>query len=162
MESTPLPESVDENRKTARQFATAYVTKGERGTGHFGRHCSPEVKKRQQDSPISPSSNLGGASWASSWLRRKCQIHASLLAPPCEIGPQGGYFPQPFHMALQTRRLFQLTYLMTDEDERELQTELARLQQEHRDLDAAIDALHQAPAPDLWRLQRLKTRTPQL
>jgi hypothetical protein len=32
---------------------------------------------------------------------------------------------------------------MTDEDERDLQAELARLQQEHRDLDAAIDALHQ-------------------
>ena len=40
---------------------------------------------------------------------------------------------------------------MTDEDERELQAELARLQQEHRDLDAAIDALHQSPAPDLLR-----------
>ena len=32
---------------------------------------------------------------------------------------------------------------MTREDERELENELARLQQEHRDLDAAIDALHQ-------------------
>jgi hypothetical protein len=42
---------------------------------------------------------------------------------------------------------------MTDEDERELENELARLQQEHRDLDAAIDALHQSPAPDLLRLQ---------
>ena len=49
-------------------------------------------------------------------------------------------------------------YTMTDEDERELQAELARLQQEHRDLDAAIDALHQSPAPDLLRLQRLKKR----
>ena len=47
---------------------------------------------------------------------------------------------------------------MTNEDERELQAELARLQQEHRDLDAAIDALHQSPAPDLLRLQRLKKR----
>jgi hypothetical protein len=51
---------------------------------------------------------------------------------------------------------------MTNEDERELQTELARLQQEHRDLDAAIDALHQSPAPDLLRLQRLKKRKLQL
>jgi len=57
---------------------------------------------------------------------------------------------------------FQLTYVMTDEDERELQAELARLQQEHRDLDAAIDALHQSPAPDLLRLQRLKKRKLQL
>jgi hypothetical protein len=53
-------------------------------------------------------------------------------------------------------------YTMTNEDERELQTELARLQQEHRDLDAAIDALHQSPAPDLLRLQRLKKRKLQL
>lgn len=47
---------------------------------------------------------------------------------------------------------------MTHEDERELEAELTRLQQEHRDLDAAIDALHQSPAPDLLRLQRLKKR----
>lgn len=46
---------------------------------------------------------------------------------------------------------------MTD-DERELGAQLARLQQEHRDLDAAIDALHQSPAPDLLQLQRLKRR----
>jgi len=53
---------------------------------------------------------------------------------------------------------FLLSYIMADQDERELQAELARLQQEHRDLDAAIDALHQSPAPDLLRLQRLKKR----
>ena len=58
--------------------------------------------------------------------------------------------------------LLQLAYPMTDEDERELENELARLQQEHRDLDAAIDALHQSPAPDLLRLQRLKKRKLQL
>jgi hypothetical protein len=67
-----------------------------------------------------------------------------------------------FRNLLQTHRVFQLTYPMTDEDERELETELARLQQEHRDLDAAIDALHQSPAPDLLRLQRLKKRKLQL
>lgn len=47
---------------------------------------------------------------------------------------------------------------MTDDDERELGAQLARLQQEHRDLDTAIDALHQSPAPDLLQLQRLKKR----
>ena len=62
----------------------------------------------------------------------------------------------------QPHRALQLTYTMTDEDERELENELARLQQEHRDLDAAIDALHQSPAPDLLRLQRLKKRKLQL
>ncbi len=52
--------------------------------------------------------------------------------------------------------------IASSEDERELESELARLQQEHRDLDAAIDALHQSPAPDLLRLQRLKKRKLQL
>ncbi|KIZ45065.1 YdcH family protein, partial [Rhodopseudomonas palustris] len=51
---------------------------------------------------------------------------------------------------------------MTDEEDRDLGAELARLQQEHRDLDAAIDALHHSPAPDLLRLQRLKKRKLQL
>lgn len=67
-----------------------------------------------------------------------------------------------FHNLSRPHRVFQLTYIMTDEDERELESELARLQQEHRDLDAAIDALHQSPAPDLLRLQRLKKRKLQL
>ena len=51
---------------------------------------------------------------------------------------------------------------MNDDNERDLGAELARLQQEHRDLDAAIEALHHSPAPDLLRLQRLKKRKLQL
>ena len=51
---------------------------------------------------------------------------------------------------------------MTDQDNNEFAAELARLQQEHRDLDAAIEALHQSPAPDLLRMQRLKKRKLQL
>lgn len=51
---------------------------------------------------------------------------------------------------------------MNDDDERDFAAELARLQQEHRDLDAAIEALHHSPAPDLLRLQRLKKRKLQL
>jgi len=47
---------------------------------------------------------------------------------------------------------------MTDDDERELENELARLQQEHRDLDAAISALETAPGSDLLQVQRLKKR----
>ena len=47
---------------------------------------------------------------------------------------------------------------MTDEDERELQAELARLQQEHRDLDAAISALQASPGADIIQVQRLKKR----
>lgn len=52
--------------------------------------------------------------------------------------------------------------VMVDQDNNEFALELAQLQQEHRDLDAAIEALHQSPAPDLLRLQRLKKRKLQL
>jgi hypothetical protein len=51
---------------------------------------------------------------------------------------------------------------MTDEDDREFKAELMRLQQEHRDLDAAIAALQSSPASDLLQLQRLKKRKLQL
>jgi len=47
---------------------------------------------------------------------------------------------------------------MTQEEERELKAQLARLRQEHRDLDAAIEALHNAPSADLLQVQRLKKR----
>src|SRR6201999_1971482 len=45
---------------------------------------------------------------------------------------------------------------MTEEEERELRAQLARLQQEHRDLDAAIAALQGTLGHDLIQLQRLK------
>jgi hypothetical protein len=51
---------------------------------------------------------------------------------------------------------------MTESDDGEFREELARLRQEHRDLDAAIEALQLAPAPDLLQLQRLKKRKLQL
>ncbi|HWP26740.1 MAG TPA: DUF465 domain-containing protein [Xanthobacteraceae bacterium] len=47
---------------------------------------------------------------------------------------------------------------MTQEEERELKALLARLRQEHRDLDAAIEALHNSPGSDLLQVQRLKKR----
>ena len=47
---------------------------------------------------------------------------------------------------------------MTDEDERALREQLARLQQEHRDLDSAIAALIASPGVDLIQVQRLKKR----
>jgi hypothetical protein len=40
----------------------------------------------------------------------------------------------------------------------DLETELSRLKQEHRDLDAAIDALEQNVAGDQLQIQRLKKR----
>ena len=47
---------------------------------------------------------------------------------------------------------------MNEEDERTLREQLARLQQEHRDLDAAIAALEFSPGSDLIQVQRLKKR----
>ena len=47
---------------------------------------------------------------------------------------------------------------MTDDEERELRAQLARLQQEHRDLDAAIAALQESLSSDLIQVQRLKKR----
>jgi hypothetical protein len=44
------------------------------------------------------------------------------------------------------------------EEERELRGQLARLLQEHRDLDAAIEALQLTPGSDLLQVQRLKKR----
>jgi hypothetical protein len=50
---------------------------------------------------------------------------------------------------------------MTDEEERELRAQLARLLQEHRDLDAAIAALEESPGADILQVQRLKKRKQQ-
>ena len=47
---------------------------------------------------------------------------------------------------------------MTRDEERELRAQLARLFQEHRDLDAAIEALQVSPGSDLLQVQRLKKR----
>jgi hypothetical protein len=47
---------------------------------------------------------------------------------------------------------------MTKDEERELREQLARLQQEHRDLDVAISALQHSPGSDLLQVQRLKKR----
>jgi hypothetical protein len=47
---------------------------------------------------------------------------------------------------------------MTKEEERDLRAQLARLLQEHRDLDAAIEALQISPGSDLLQVQRLKKR----
>jgi hypothetical protein len=51
-----------------------------------------------------------------------------------------------------------LAVAMTQNDERELREQLARLQQEHRDLDAAIAALAMSPGSDVIQVQRLKKR----
>jgi hypothetical protein len=51
---------------------------------------------------------------------------------------------------------------MTKEQEHELRANLARLMQEHRDLDVAIEALQDTPGSDVLQVQRLKKRKLQL
>lgn len=47
---------------------------------------------------------------------------------------------------------------MTEHDEQEVRIELARLRQEHRDLDAAISAMVALGTGDTIQIQRLKKR----
>jgi hypothetical protein len=69
---------------------------------------------------------------------------------------------QAFWRSSRARRLAAVArdpaVVMSKEEERALREELARLQQEHRDLDAAIAALALSPGSDLIQVQRLKKR----
>ena len=47
---------------------------------------------------------------------------------------------------------------MTKDDHIEWSVQLQHLRQEHRDLDAAIEALQTAPGADAIQIQRLKKR----
>jgi hypothetical protein len=51
---------------------------------------------------------------------------------------------------------------MSEEQRAALSVQLERLRQEHRDLDAAIEALNEAGQADQLQLQRLKKRKLQL
>lgn len=51
---------------------------------------------------------------------------------------------------------------MKQNEEHELRAQLAQLRQEHRDLDVAIEALHNTLGADLLQVQRLKKRKLQL
>src|SRR5262249_60991614 len=51
---------------------------------------------------------------------------------------------------------------MTKDEERELREQLARLQQEHRDLEAAVSPLQPPPGPPLLQGPRLKKTQPPL
>lgn len=96
------------------------------------------------------------------WMPQTLEMNSKLRAAACTLAPHERYSRCA---ALTMRRSFAMKATpppMNDDNERDLGTELARLQQEHRDLDAAIEALHHSPAPDLLRLQRLKKRKLQL
>ena len=47
---------------------------------------------------------------------------------------------------------------LSQDEAQELQSELSRLKQEHRDLDTAIEALERMVAGDQLQIQRLKKR----
>lgn len=51
-----------------------------------------------------------------------------------------------------------MTVELVPDEKSELDAELARLRQEHRDLDSAIDALERNVAGDQLQIQRLKKR----
>lgn len=51
---------------------------------------------------------------------------------------------------------------MSSDEQRELRETLARLKQEHRDLDSAIDVLEQSRRGDQLQLKRLKKKKLQL
>jgi hypothetical protein len=55
-------------------------------------------------------------------------------------------------------KLGRMTERLSEEDRALLQAEYERLRQEHRDLDAAIEALLQLGSADRLQIQRLKKR----
>ncbi len=69
-----------------------------------------------------------------------------------------GFAPVPGNPANVAPGALGVAAAMNEQDEPELKAQLARLRQEHRDLDAAIEALHNAPGSDLLQVQRLKKR----
>jgi hypothetical protein len=63
-----------------------------------------------------------------------------------------------FMRGMARRGLLEYAAAMTKDEETELRAQLARLRQEHRDLDAAIEALSLQRSADLIQIQRLKKR----
>ena len=81
------------------------------------------------------------------WEPKSKANHRVLVCPPEEVPS----FLRAFGAKIPA-------VAMTKDEERELRDQLALLEQEHRDLDAAISALELAPGSDLLQVQRLKKR----
>jgi len=73
-----------------------------------------------------------------------------------------GSAPAAGEAANVAREALRAAAAMNQDDESELRAQLAQLRQEHRDLDSAIEALHNSPGSDLLQVQRLKKRKLQL
>jgi hypothetical protein len=102
-----------------------------------------------------PTLNLGGLChepWPKSMIGGFCtaEIHYPVRRFGAILRPSGGAGPDERRGA------------MNREEERQLSAELERLKQEHRDLDAAIEAMLNLPDYDRLRVQRLKKRKLQL
>jgi hypothetical protein len=69
-----------------------------------------------------------------------------------------GSAPAAGNSAKMAHEALRAAAAMKQEDESELRSQLAQMRQEHRDLDAAIEALHNSPGSDLLQVQRLKKR----
>ena len=83
--------------------------------------------------------------------------HKGTYPEPCPAGRPGAYFATIPHDTLDTSRERRVLDFHVD-DTAELEAELARLKQEHRDLDTAIEALERMVAGDQLQIQRLKKR----
>ncbi len=86
---------------------------------------------------------------------------------PSKSAPVGVSYPPVLHLPGwrlgQARRAGAVTEAgMTSDEERDLKLHLERLRQEHRDLDAAIEALTSVTGSDVLQVQRLKKRKLQL
>jgi hypothetical protein len=97
---------------------------------------------------------------------RSCQVCRRQPFEELEVGgaTQRRFLGGSRHMLPGPVQLGRVTTktAMTQEEEGELRAELLRLQQEHRDLDAAIAALQASPGADVIQVQRLKKRKLQL
>ena len=86
--------------------------------------------------------------------RRQVEVH---FYPRCNKSPLSD-FGRATHLERSGPKVHNNQDFAADEEERELRAQLARLLQEHRDLDAAIAALQDSPGADILQVQRLKKR----
>jgi hypothetical protein len=69
-----------------------------------------------------------------------------------------GFAPAAGNSAKAAIEALRAAAAMKQDEEIELRAQLAQLRQEHRDLDVAIEALHNTASADRLQVQRLKKR----
>jgi hypothetical protein len=83
-----------------------------------------------------------------------CDNARSVLKQACSRAPAGSYFPSFPRVPSKILPMPE----MTTSERSALEAEFARLREEHRDLDAAIEALTATGPVDQLQLQRFKKR----